>query len=153
MEYLTLQDIPHRHYNPLHSNNMASAAAVCSSSSSLPSRTIDAPILPPPPTPPPPPSVEVPRPSSFPTNWHPANHPVAEGDRPRTFISGSQQRFSHEIDRKNITYLEHEIRDKYLTSIQNVHMRSSPPIQPNEHGYPDKLPSFSEVCCARTIRI
>jgi hypothetical protein len=44
--------------------------------------------------------------------------------------------------------IEDEFR-KYsikLTRKQNRHMRNSPPFQPGEQAYPDKLPSFSEVC-------
>lgn len=63
MEYLTLQDIPHRQYNSMQSHRMAS---------------------------------------------QPAERPL-----------GSMH-------------------------VANAQMRSSPPIQPNEHGYSDKLPSFSE---------
>jgi hypothetical protein len=152
MEYLTLQDTPHRHYNPSHSHSMASVAAVRSASPLL-SQPTNPPLLPLLSSPFRPPAVEARGSSSFPTNCHPANLPVAEGDAPRSIVSGSQQRDNYEIDRKNSTYLENEIRDKFLTSLQNVHMRSSPPIQPNEHGYADKLPSFSEVGCARIARI
>jgi hypothetical protein len=35
----------------------------------------------------------------------------------------------------------------HLTTDQNHHMRSSPPIQPGEQNFPGKLPSFSEVSC------
>ncbi|KAF1915813.1 hypothetical protein BDU57DRAFT_450235 [Ampelomyces quisqualis] len=46
--------------------------------------------------------------------------------------------------RNSSTSIEDELCDIFLTNSQNAQMRSSPPIQPNEHGYADKLPSFSE---------
>jgi hypothetical protein len=150
MEYLTLQDIPHRHYNPLHSHSMASASAVCSSPLNS---HITYPIILPLPATPPPQSAEAKGPLCFPSNWHPTNHPTAEGDSRRSSISSTQQRSIYLINRKNSTYHENDIYDKFLTSFQNVHMRSSPPIQPNEHDHANKLPSFSEVCCVRTPRI
>lgn len=162
MEYLTLQDIPHRHYNPVHSHSMASSqsterpmgsmvAAV--SETSTPSSSAESRRLPSPHSSLPlPSSVAAPERSSFATNWHPDNHPVAEGDPSRPFISSLQPRRDYQLARQHSTYLENDIRDKFLTSFQNVHMRSSPPIQPNEHGYADKLPSFSEVCCGIITR-
>jgi hypothetical protein len=170
MEYLTLQDIPHRHYNPLHSHRMSSSqyterpmgslAAVCETflrvdsqemtartSSHLPPLSpriqstvvASAPIL----------GQErnTRRYSSFPTNWHPLHHPLAYDDQNfgRRWLSAADAEPRYLQARAQHTFNKNDIRDKFLMNLQNTHSRSSPPIQPNEHGFADKLPSFSEV--------
>ena len=164
MEYLTLQDIPHRHYNPLHSHSMASSqyterrmgslAAVCESPPPPVSHdaVARAPLHLPPLSSLAPSSSDSgqesttePR-SSFPTTWHPSYHPLASD-----VTNSTRRRFSQEAEhtylqnREQNTYNENAIRDTFLMNLQNPNSRSSPPIQPNERGYADKLPSFSEV--------
>ncbi|EAT89592.2 hypothetical protein SNOG_02861 [Parastagonospora nodorum SN15] len=84
-------------------------------------------------------------PSSFPTAWHPSHHPL-----PSDGTNSTLRRFSEEGKhtylklREQNTYHENAILDTFLMNLQNPNSRSSPPIQPNERGYADKLPSFSE---------
>ncbi|KAH7410157.1 hypothetical protein DE146DRAFT_604174 [Phaeosphaeria sp. MPI-PUGE-AT-0046c] len=52
--------------------------------------------------------------------------------------------YNHRHTRNSSTALENNLCDISLTNSQNAQMRSSPPIQPNEHAFNDKLPSFSE---------
>jgi hypothetical protein len=120
MEYLTLQDIPYRQYQPSHAHRMAS------------SHTSEGPL------------------GSMNTA---VRHPDSSDD---TFDRSTLKRFlplaftsypEPPPKRLNLGFRRdtpdsHEYQD--LISAQNI--RSSPPIQPGEVGYADKLPSFSEVC-------
>jgi hypothetical protein len=181
MEYLTLQDIPHRQYEPLHSHRMAPSQPTerpLGSMAAAVSRT---------------PSPD-PRPRGPPTlsfSYLPAPRVVASRqERDSEPFSSSRSRpcncsdcrplppaeslpelrerhpvfgqhftsAAHAITnrraRNSSTSIEDELCDIFLTNTQNAQMRSSPPIQPNEHGYADKLPSFSEVhfCSSETMR-
>jgi hypothetical protein len=164
MEYLTLQDIPHRHYNPLHSHSMASSQYTERRMGSLaavreslpqpvsPGTVARAPIHLPAlsslaPSPPSLGQESTTEPtSSFPTTRHPSHHPL-----PSDGTNSTLRRFSAEGKhtylklREQNTYHENAILDTFLMNLQNPNSRSSPPIQPNERGYADKLPSFSEV--------
>ena len=215
MEYLTLQDIPHRLYDPLHSRRMAHsqsterqvggmAVAVSPqppSSLLLPSpRRLSGrrPQLPPltalaPHDPDlgqerpterrtPPPTFVHYGPSSTalnestndydPTQSYPpiipteycdtcsAHTPQRPSSPDRRRKSPSFRRIKHTFHCAGVTItiddqaheypymnaIDVELREKATNLTEYQNMRSSPPIQPNEHAYADKLPSFSEVC-------
>lgn len=172
MEYLTLQDIPHRQYNSIQSHRMASQpaerplgsmhAAVSYSHSSylsVSSRTFPDTSRQLPPIP----SFE-PSPSIWQRHLCPNEH-IPSLDLNRLEDPGMDERsrpalddptvkqssrpdvrhYNHRHARNSSTALEHSLCDISLTNSQNAQMRSSPPIQPNEHAFNDKLPSFSEV--------
>ncbi|KAL5120802.1 homeodomain superfamily [Pleosporales sp. CAS-2024a] len=87
------------------------------------------------------------RSASFPSNLHTSSQfPRAraeEATAPRWLSAGGES--IYQPARGNNTFHEKDICDKALMNSQhNCHSRNSPPIQPNERGYADKLPSFSE---------
>jgi hypothetical protein len=169
MEYLTLQDIPHRQYNSLNSHRMASShsserplgsmvAAVSehpnhSSSSSLPvslgeshSYSHSSLRLPLPPT-----SINPGQEDR--TGRSAWRQPAQFLPAPRPSAQATPQSSDCYLNRSSTSSVKNELSNIFLTHSQNAHMRSSPPIQPNEHGYADKLPSFSEVCHCYAIGI
>ena len=163
MEYLTLQDIPHRQYDPLHSHRMASsqpterplgsmAAAVSPTSSHTeprdqPTRSFSFPYLPEP-------RQERDSGPSISPHPQPCNcSNCSDFMAPSIYfragfghgLTRHARKQMHRRIRNSRTSFEDDLCDIFLTNSQNAQMRSSPPIQPNEHGYADKLPSFSEV--------
>lgn len=155
MEYLTLQDLPHRHFHPLHPQSMASdehhrphrgsdkgglpaLAAVCESQPFLP--LLD------PPTP-----LRLPLLYSFSTT-HPWRSRYASTRIPST----SMDLDPSSISPKNLP-IEPTIGPPHIHSLglrpahvdsstQNHHMRNSPPFQPGEQRpTQNALPSFSQV--------
>lgn len=184
MEYLTLQDIPHRQYNSIQSHRMASQpaerplgsmhVAVSDSQSSHLSNSSrpfsdSSRRLPLPPIRSLVPSLSRESEPLLPTEHIPSldlNEPgvstidsqyrsdPAGGKRKRPAMDDpSVKEASRPIVRHYVyrhlrnskTAYEDDLCDLSLTNSQNAQMRSSPPIQPNEHGFNDKLPSFSEV--------
>jgi hypothetical protein len=168
MEYLTLQDIPHRQYDPLHSRSMASSksterplglADAVSKQHPLPSTFLkpSSPWRHSPPTP------HEHKPFSDPPKPHPHRTlplPIRLATKEMLYNlsrellhhytkglkkgSGSQTREYVTCNSVEDELRQHSIK---LTQFnQNLHMRHSPPFQPGEQPYPDKLPSFSEVC-------
>lgn len=199
MEYLTLQDIPHRHYDPVASHRMTSsqssersigsmAAAVSPLQQSLVSPT--SPI----------PSMDLPAPAVRPISEWDTLHQLRRNEQPRRrpsreraslrssrsleFDQLASVRRDEDLDRMlrrrlpspdpyydqgGHTYSRrsdpfaspfsrngsrNDIRQvtsyrRTLTSEQNHHLRSSPPIQPGEHQV--SLPSFNEVRCSASL--
>jgi hypothetical protein len=141
MEYLSLQDLPHRQHDSLHSHRMTSlsgerpmgsmAAAVSNPPSPLVYRRHSSRRL----------SRAAPYPSRERRSASPRN------DHRANSFAEFHEKYCVEFHRLARTRSEDEtLRDHALNSLQNAQMRSSPPIQPNETGFADKLPSFSEVC-------
>jgi hypothetical protein len=139
MEYLSLQDIPHRQYDSMHSHRMTSIsserplgsmAAAVSPHSYLPPPL--SPLLP------------------FRSLLLPPMEPRSAKRKAMSLPSIPLELQEHRRQKRRCTGLEDDIRDKWLSGTQNAQMRSSPPIQPNERVMADKLPSFSEVCCCRS---
>ena len=169
MEYLTLQDIPHRHCEPLHSRKMTSShsaerppanmvAAVSEDAFSLSTLSLSAPA----------PSRAVepffglkrtlpgegklklpPTPFSFTSSKLPQSTNM-EGQERLSFhlpaLPTSPPLLLVDPDTNQFRGQRSFASWKtYLTGSQNHHMRSSPPLQPGEQNFPGKLPSFSEV--------
>jgi hypothetical protein len=154
MEYLSLQDIPHRQYDPLHSHRMAHsserqvgsmAAAVSPDifyqfsappSPNLPQRSasLSPPHsylhLPPPKT--------GPRPSPVFPDYDRARHPSRCGSFSHRGYETQTFPAAMEDDLRR-----YSSKSLNLTKEQSQFLRNSPPIQPGEPT--DKLPSFSEV--------
>jgi hypothetical protein len=116
MEYLTLQDIPYRQYNPSHAHRMAN------------SHTSEGPLgnM----------NTAVRHPISY-SNYY--DRKLVARFMPYAFCLRS----SHRTSDSGI-FVADSGANQELIAAQNI--RSSPPIQPGEAGYADKLPSFSEVC-------
>jgi hypothetical protein len=163
MEYLSLQDIPHRQYDSLHSHRMApshsserslgSMAAAVSQDPENPSSSSNhlssgrgghhsnssLPLLPPPHT----------FTSSTTRHKHYTRGSTwTHSSSPHSLSMPPIQAPHLPADPRPMSSssMENDLSNLFLTHSQNAQMRSSPPIQPNERGYADKLPSFSEVC-------
>jgi hypothetical protein len=141
MEYLSLQDLPHRQHDSMHSHRMTSL------SGERPMGSMAAAVSKPP--------------SPFVSKRHSSRHISRAAPYPSRERRSASPRKEHRANSfaefHEQYYLEHHrftrtrsedqsLRDHALNSLQNAQMRSSPPIQPNETGFADKLPSFSEVC-------
>jgi hypothetical protein len=167
MEYLTLQDLPHRHYSTLGVRNMSSPldrrdemtgalpalAAVCEAQSCLPLPSQTPPpaylplpptFLPFPPAPLPPLYFPDPPPRKRPRRDPPTPPEVAE--RPRRALLEIRPYAYHNPSRtlsiENICNHEDPQNDNIS---QNHHIRNSPPFQPGERPAQHSLPSFSQV--------
>jgi hypothetical protein len=216
MEYLTLQDIPHRQYDPLHSRRMASSQSTerplgmadavseyrpsstghfrrSRSPRSLPSlipsdfnlnlvqecptKQCTSPCQQDHPS--------CPASATYHETQHVSGHHCSPNKhlcpshnsthhgspyRPLPVLSlgtfstySTSRSTSHSFGTENVSevsrgrareypFTRNSIEDEFrkysikLTRKQNRHMRNSPPFQPGEQAYPDKLPSFSEVC-------
>ena len=175
MEYLTLQDIPQRHCNTVHSHRMTSQsserpvghmAAVCStSSSSAPPPNTHCLLPPHHPIPygyvyrkqtlervaaypvfPPLKEIELPAPSISPPDPSAQTCPSSES-------SVFCKMLDDDITKSQRTILPPpQFKEDHLswvhtkTASQNHLQRSSPPLQPGEQqSFPGKLPSFNEV--------
>jgi hypothetical protein len=160
MEYLTLQDLPHRHYSTLGVRNMSSPldrrdemtgalpalAAVCEAQSflPLPSQTPSPAYLPPPPAFLPFLHFPDPPPRKRPRRDPPSPSEVAE--RPRRALLEIIPHACHDPSRtlsiENICNHE-DLQNDSIS--QNHHIRNSPPFQPGERPAQHSLPSFSQV--------
>jgi hypothetical protein len=143
MEYLTLQDLPHRQHDSLHSHRMTSISgerpmiSMAAAVSSPPSPFVRGR----------PSSRQLSRAAPYPSRDMRSASPRQDHHRANPFTTSHEQPY---VDHYRLTHTrseEESLRKHALNSQQNAQMRSSPPIQPNESGYADKLPSFSEVCC------
>jgi hypothetical protein len=164
MEYLTLQDIPHRHCNPSHSHRMASqsserpmgnpVAAVCEYSD-LPALLLDVPTLFLPPV------FLLPR-YDYVCPTHSLQHRGAHRDLFRTSLESDMSPaipkhicgtlYSTRSSKQQHDYSSGHNADT-KTKQQNHLQRSSPPYQPGEQNFPGKLPSFDEVGLSHITRL
>jgi hypothetical protein len=148
MEYLTLQDIPHRHFNSLSARRMASPddprekagaslpglAAVCEAHLLLP-RSVTPPLVPSLP-------LSLPLPPAPPPVSGPQTRP--QGVRASLAVAPPTDCAPKTTPLPRLDSLYPV--DTHIDPQQSHHMRNSPPFQPGEQRQPqNSLPSFSQV--------
>lgn len=126
MEYLSLQDIPHRHCDPAYSQRMASTHQSERSSASM--------------------AVAV-SPSHTPsTAKHLPPPPFLYPDHEFDVVYSDDWTFNlyRARPRNASRYPSIHLQEQFTHDTQN-HLRSTPPMQTGDQSFPGRLPSFSEV--------